>query len=235
MSAKEKIVCIVYQTAEVKCIEFDPKIYDKKRGNRNDPNYEGYIFRSRGLTTDEANIALEHMKKEPGEEDEDSPVVFVDGSYNDTEGRYGAGIVWYTSARDARSEKDPERLEPIPITDPEITSRNYSGSDYRNIACEVFAATHVLETAVDKGMQRLTIFYDYEGICGWALGIYRDNNKIAPKLREAYQRAADEDIFMTFIHVTSHNGDTENDPGWMRHGNGLADDQAKLASGLKEK
>lgn len=229
MSTK-KHICINRSTAEVELIDHD-EIWPKQRSS----NQKDYKFISKELSEGAANDAITHMKKEPGEEDEDFPVAFIDGSYNDIGGKYGAGIVWYTNARDARSEKDPELPEPVPITDPEITSRNYSGTDYRNIACEVFAATHVLETAVDKGMQRLTIFYDYEGICGWALGIYRDNNKISPKLREAYQRAADEDIFVTFIHVSSHNGDTENDPGWMRHGNGLADDQAKLASGLKEK
>jgi len=136
------------------------------------------------------------------------PYAFVDGSYNIETGVYGCGGFLIDADNCRYLIKDCG-------DDSELASM-------RNVAGEILGATLAVKKALELGLPKLTIYYDYEGIKHWAEGTWKRNKEGT----EAYAQFINENrdrIKLSFIHVKGHTGIP---------GNEEADRMAKEAVGI---
>lgn len=92
----------------------------------------------------------------------------------------------------------------------------------RNVAGEIMGATEAIKKALKLHMEKLTIYYDYEGISAWALGTWKAKKGGTKRYAEFVKKAM-KTLRLYFKHVKSHTG---------IDGNELADRLAKEAVGL---
>ncbi len=174
---------------------------------------KGGTFFKGFATIEEANAAVRGevpppvIKADAIAEEPELPEVyaFTDGSFNSETGTYGyGGFLMYGEEEYILqgSGNDPVAAK----------SRNVSG--------EVLGAMAAVKKARELGIDKLTVFYDYEGIAKWALGQWKTNIDLT-KEYAAYMKTCGIDL--EFIHVKAHTGIP---------GNERADKLAKEAVGL---
>lgn len=134
---------------------------------------------------------------------------YIDGSFNPKTNVYGYGgflIDQYGKRHILKnSGNDPEMAK------------------MRNVAGEILGATAAILKAIMLNMDKLTIFYDYEGIAKWALGSWKANKKATKKYQRLVQTVMDSGMKLYFQHVKGHSGIP---------GNEMADRLAKEAVGI---
>lgn len=136
------------------------------------------------------------------------PYAFVDGSYNIATKVYGYGGF----LRDGENEYvimgsgDDEEL-----------------ASMRNVAGEILGSMKAVEKAVELGLDRLDIYFDYQGIKEWAEGTWKRNKKGTICYYEFMQEMKKK-IDIKFIKVKGHSG---------VEGNERADALAKKACGVE--
>ena len=133
-------------------------------------------------------------EQNPEQLSDDEMVAYVDGSYNAKTGFFGYGIVAFTAGK-------AERFSGQAQTD---------DAKSRNVAGEVLAATKAMELAVDRGMKRLTLYYDYAGIRHWALAEWKANLPLTQRYR-AYCASIQDRLELRFVKVAAHTGNPHNE------------------------
>lgn len=136
------------------------------------------------------------------------PYAFIDGSYNTDTHVYGCGGFLIDAAGERYVIKD--------------SGNDAKMAEMRNVAGEILGATLAVKKALELGLPKLTIYYDYEGIKHWAQGTWKRNKEGT----EAYAQFINENrdrIKLSFIHVKGHTGIP---------GNEEADRMAKDAVGI---
>ncbi len=126
---------------------------------------------------------------------EDEAVAYVDGSYNVSTKKCGFGAVLFTN----KGKEDYYKV---------VENEDYA--DFRNVTGEVFGSLFVMEKAIEYGLKKIYIHYDYTGISNWALGNWKTNNE----LTQNYKRDFDilkKKINVVFIKVKAHTGDKYNE------------------------
>ena len=109
-----------------------------------------------------------------------------------------------------------ERLEFFKaFDDPELVSM-------RNVAGEIKGAEFVMQFCLDNKIDKIDIYYDYEGIEKWCSGEWKTTRLGTLKYAMFYKEVA-KSIKVNFIKVKGHSGDEYND---------LADKLAKKALGI---
>lgn len=122
-------------------------------------------------------------------------VAYVDGSYNVKSGEYGCGVVFfYEGERTEISQKGE---------DEELASM-------RNVAGEILGAELAMREAFRRGVGKLTIFHDYQGIASWCLGEWRTNKEGTIAYKQYYDSLQGQ-IEISFQKVKGHSGDVWND------------------------
>lgn len=136
------------------------------------------------------------------------PYAFVDGSYNIATKVYGYGGF----LRDGENEYvimgsgDDEEL-----------------ASMRNVAGEILGSMKAVEKAVELGLDKLDVYFDYQGIKEWAEGTWKRNKKGTICYYEFMQEMKKK-IDIKFIKVKGHSG---------VEGNERADALAKKACGVE--
>lgn len=136
---------------------------------------------------------------------------YVDGSFNDIEGKYSYGLV-------------------VVKNDIIVHLENGVASDdtdkaLRQIAGELAAAKAAVKYSLSAGERNLAIIHDYEGIFHHATGSWARRDKSSVDYYEFMNKYISSGMLdIVFIKVDSHTGDTYNE---------LADEAAKVAAGLK--
>jgi len=153
------------------------------------------------------NVSQDEQMSINIEEAEDEAIAYVDGSYNVETGEYSAGVVFFYNGEELRISRKGE--------DVELASM-------RNVAGEILGAEIAMKEAVERGIKKLTIVHDYQGIASWCLGEWK-TNKEGTKAYKEYFDSLNGCINIQFQKVKGHSGDTWND---------LADELAKEALGL---
>lgn len=172
--------------------------------------YKGFALKSDAeayLAAGDNNDCGAESETKP-EERYDYPLAFTDGSYNPNTKIYGYG--GFVAADENTSY--------------EISG---AGSDFekasmRNVAGEIDGAMVAVEKAIELGLSRLTIYYDYKGVAKWADGSWKANKPWTKSYKEFMFKAKFK-IDLRFVHVPAHTGVP---------GNELADAMAKKAVGL---
>ncbi len=135
---------------------------------------------------------------------EEEAIAYVDGSYQVTTGEYSCGVVFLHQGEETHLTQKGE--------DEEL-------AQMRNVAGEIMGATLAMEEAVKRGVKKLTIYHDYQGIASWCKGEWK-TNKEGTKAYKAYYDSLQDVLKVCFVKVKGHSGDKYND---------LADELAKSA------
>jgi ribonuclease HI len=134
-------------------------------------------------------------------------IAYVDGSYNESTGEYSYGMLLTCG------DKEIEQCEAF--SDPEMATM-------RNVAGEIEGSMHAMQYALDHGIKSIDIYYDYEGIEKWALGLWKTNKEGTIGYKKFYDSIKDK-LEVHFHKVKGHSGDKGND---------RADELAKSALGI---
>lgn len=132
---------------------------------------------------------------------------YVDGSYNAATGVYGyGGFVVVSGVKHVVKGSG---------SDPEMASM-------RNVAGEILGSTAAIKKAIELGVKKLDIYYDYAGIEMWATDKWKRNKKGTAAYYDFIQSIKDK-IELNFKYVKGHSG---------IEGNEEADRLAKEACGI---
>lgn len=136
----------------------------------------------------------------------DGAIAYVDGSYDVRSGMYSYGaIVLYKGAEFESYDKYDDDLK-----------------DMRNVAGEIRGAVFAMQFCLENNIDKLRLYYDYEGISKWCLGEWKTNKQGTTDYKFFYDEIKHR-LSVDFIKVKSHSGDKYND---------IADILAKKALGL---
>lgn len=134
-------------------------------------------------------------------------VAYVDGSYDKVSGDFSCGVVFLYQGQE---EHYSERFS------------NRTLSSMRNVAGEIKGSETAMRAALEKGVEKLVIYHDYEGIAKWCNGAWKAN-KEGTRAYQAYYQEVSSRISVIFVKVRGHSGDKYND---------MADQLAKRALGI---
>ena len=156
-------------------------------------------------TLEEAESYLEDRQKEV---ESNTTKAYVDGSYNEKTNEYSFGVVLLHEGKEIHFKKSfpPDEL-----------------SSMRNVAGEIKGAGFIIMYCLNRGIKKLAVYHDYEGISKWYQNEWKANLYGTKKYQEFANSVAD-DIDVTFVKVKGHSND---------HYNDLADKLAKEAVGIK--
>ncbi|QQK07380.1 viroplasmin family protein [Miniphocaeibacter halophilus] len=174
--------------------------------------FKGAIYKKFENIEDAKGFILEEKEVSPKEIteniiSEDEAIAFVDGSYNVKSKECGFGAVLFT-------KKGKETFFQV------VENKNYS--EYRNVTGEVFGSLYVINKAIEYGLKKIFVHYDYTGISNWALGNWKTNNELTKYYKNQFDILKNE-IEVVFVKVKAHSGDKYNEE---------ADKLAKKAVGL---
>ena len=139
--------------------------------------------------------------------DKDCVKIYVDGSYNSATKEFSYGMVVLCG--------DGEEKYSGKSDDKELVSM-------RNVAGEIEGSMCAMRYCLEHQIERLELYYDYEGIEKWCTGAWKANKEGTIAYRDFYRQACKR-LEVRFCKVKGHSGDTYND---------LADSLAKQAVGI---
>lgn len=129
---------------------------------------------------------IEEEKKESAEKDE--LVVYVDGSYRNSDKSHSYGVYMFNDEEEYTYSK-----------------RFFKDSDMRNVSGEIKGAMRAMEEAAELGKKKIYLHYDYEGIRSWALGFWKTNKEGTIYYKNFYDSIKDK-LQVKFIKVEAHTG-----------------------------
>jgi len=140
--------------------------------------------------------------------DANETYAFVDGSYNIATNVYGYGGFLVHEGK--------EYVLTGSGSDEEMASMN-------NVAGEILGSMAAINKAIELGIKKLSIYYDYEGIKMWATGQWK-RNKAGTIAYYEFVNSTKGKIELNFVKVKGHSG---------VEGNERADKLAKQAVGIE--
>lgn len=146
--------------------------------------FNGAIYKS----FSKKNEALAFLNGEESNINQSDAFAYVDGSYSPKSEEYSFGAVIVLNGNETRFKHKYEKDE---------------YSTYRNVAGEIKGAGFIINYAINQGIKNLDLYYDYEGIHSWYVGLWRANTDISKKYSE-FARKASKKIKINFIKVKSH-------------------------------
>lgn len=168
--------------------------------------FEGAMFKSFSNYLDAVNYLSDEEKLESNKVE--GPVAYVDGSFKEETNEYSFGVVLLMDGKEYHFKKS--------FPSDELSSM-------RNVAGEIKGAGFIILYCLNRGINKLTIYHDYEGISKWYQNEWKANLYGTKKYQEFANEVRNQ-IDVSFVKVKSHSND---------HYNDLADRLAKDALGIK--
>lgn len=184
------------------------KLYAVKKGKKTGIFYSWYECKAavtgypgaeyRGFATEEeADAYLTTMSKpETGDARGDTLIAYVDGSYDESIGKYSFGCIMIEPSgeivRESGNGSHPESLA------------------IRNVAGEMLGAMFAVKWARKNGYGRIELRYDYEGIEKWVTGVWKAKNVLTQKYA-SFMRQQQSVIEIQFRKIKAHSGDRCNE------------------------
>ena len=159
-------------------------------------------------TLDEAKEYVEGIKAIEFKNLESSVEAYVDGSYEHCIRAFGSGVV-------ILKNNVVEKTYSIKGQDESLVSM-------RNVAGEIEAAKIAMAYCISNEIKNLTLYFDYEGIEKWCMGIWKANKEGTIAYKKFYDSIKDT-LNVKFVKVKAHSGDKYNEE---------ADKLAKAAIGI---
>ena len=169
--------------------------------------YEGAEYKSFSNYLDATNYFYETETVET-KVNVTGPVAYVDGSYKEETDEYSFGVVLLINGQEFHFKKS--------FPSDELSSM-------RNVAGEIKGAGFIILYCLNRGINKLTIYHDYEGISKWYQNEWKANLYGTKKYQE-FANEVKNQIDVSFVKVKSHSND---------HYNDIADKLAKEALGIK--
>jgi ribonuclease H len=141
----------------------------------------------------------------PSDDISNVPYVYIDGSYNSETNTWG-----YGGFLDVNGRRYP------------MIGQGKDVSKLRNVYGEIMGCMTAVKQAQSLGIKHLVIYYDYNGIEGWAAQNWKAKNSYTKAYKDFITNAGKK-IKIIFKKVTSHTGVI---------GNEIADIMAKFAVGI---
>lgn len=140
-------------------------------------------------------IEDEGFSSDDGNQSAEIVIAYVDGSYDVQTHQYGSGVVilWKGQKQEFSFKGDTPQL-----------------ADMRNVAGEIVGAQRAMEFGVDNKVEKVVIYYDYEGIEKWCTGAWKANKEGTKMYVEAYKKLK-EKVEIEFVKVAAHTGDKYNE------------------------
>ena len=147
---------------------------------------------------EESNKTIKHISTE------DELHIYVDGSFDESKGKYGSGVVII----------EPNKIKKVCFNgnQPEYLSM-------RNVSGEIKAAEYAMRYCIKNNIKTLNLYYDYEGIEKWCTKDWKANKDCTKAYSDFYDKAKNY-LNVNFIKVKAHKGNTYNE---------MADQLAKKA------
>lgn len=168
--------------------------------------FEGAEYKSFSNYLDATNYLNDLKTIE--ETEVEGPIAYVDGSFKEESNEYSFGVVLLIDGKEYYFKKSFEADEL---------------SSMRNVAGEIKGAGFIILYCLNRGINKLTIYHDYEGISKWYQNEWKANLFGTKKYQE-FANEVKNQIDVSFVKVKSHSNDYYND---------LADKLAKEALGIK--
>lgn len=149
---------------------------------------------------------LEQMKLDIFADEKADVVAYVDGSYDVERKMYSYGAVIFHGGDEFHLFKAFDDKE---------------NAKLRNVAGEVEGAKTAMKYCIEKNIETLDLYFDYQGIRAWCLGEWKTNIDFTKEYKEMYDGIKDK-LTVRFHKVLAHSGDKYNE---------LADRLAKEALG----
>lgn len=143
-----------------------------------------------GSTSSHNEIFIKEDKEEEKVQ-EDYLHIYVDGSFKEDKENYSYGLVAVHNEEVIYKESGVgEEKEAISM---------------RNVAGEVLGAMKAVDYALKHDYKKIKIFFDYQGIESWALGMWKRNNFLTQRYHE-YMHETMKQIEIKFVKVKGHSG-----------------------------
>ena len=123
-------------------------------------------------------------------------IAYVDGSFNNDTGEYGAGVAFFADGK---------------LTEFSEKGSNADAATMRNVSGEVMASMIAMREAYNRGLKRLVIYHDYQGIADWCTGAWKTKKEGTRIYKEYYQQMRLSGLEILFVKVEGHSGDEWND------------------------
>lgn len=164
----------------------------------NNPKYKSF------LTLEEANAFISGEILDDGVIE---PKAYIDGSYDNNTNCYSFGCVLIIDNNIYKFKKafDDEYAQ------------------FKNVAGEIKASSFIINYSINRGIKKLHIFYDYEGIEAWFTRRWAANSLIAKKYLD-FAISIENKIEIVFHKVKGHSNNYYNE---------MVDKLAKEALGIK--
>lgn len=144
------------------------------------------------------------------EQDENTLIAYVDGSFNKETGEYGCGVVLIFPCG-----KENELIS--------FSGNNEKAKDMWNVAGELSASMRAMKEAKDRGYSKLIIHHDYEGVAKYCTKEYKAKKEMTKAYVNWYENNIKEYVDVGFKWVKGHSNDEFNE---------LADVLAKKSVGI---
>lgn len=150
--------------------------------------FKGASYKKFSNLEDAKNFISQEEKQEVKAALDDELIVYVDGSYRNSDKSHSYGVYMYGKGDEYSFSK-----------------RFFKNSEMRNVSGEIKGAMRAMEEAIKLGIRKIYLHYDYEGIRSWALGYWKTNKDDTKAYKKFYDDVKDK-LEVEFIKVAAHSG-----------------------------